>query len=220
MLGEAVRPFRSKSQMGKTKLQNFDSPFLTQNNLGKFENRLSSSGIFSHNLPRWRSSRRFRKTSKIGTLGLKNLKIELSSCQCSTISNGQRKETKRILFQIQKSQDVREEILGRTLDFPRTWRRKEVVLNLKLQPASKNIMRESLQNFESLSKAIQFTNVCENASIWHGVSAGMCFKKTFLAWTMVLENSFQHAESTHILEHTQYPEILQQLQVELKLDQS
>ena len=127
MLEEAVGPFRSKTQMGKIKLQNFDSPFLTQSNLGKFENRLSSSGIFSHSLLRWRSSRRSRKTSKIETLNLKNLKIELSSCQCSKISNGQRKETKRIVFQIQKSQDVREKILGRTLDFPRTWRRKEVV---------------------------------------------------------------------------------------------
>ena len=44
------------------------------------------------------------------------------------------------------------------------------------QPASGNRLRESLQNFESLSKTIQFTKVCELASFWHGVEAGMSYK--------------------------------------------
>ena len=66
------------------------------------------------------------------TLNLRNLKIELSSFQCSTISTEQEKETKKIVFQIVKNQDVREEILAGALDVPRPWRRKEVVW--KLQP--------------------------------------------------------------------------------------
>ena len=192
MLGEAVRPFRSKSQKGKTNLQNFDSPLLTQHNLEKFENRLSSSGIFSHNLPRWRSSRRFRKTSKIETLNLESLKIELSSCQCSTISNGQRKETKRILFQFQKSQDVREEILGRTLDFPRTWRRKEVVWKLQLQAyGSRHPKMDCEKVFRTLNHCPRQFNLRMFAKT-HRSGTGyrlVCVsKKTFLAWTMVFNN--------------------------------
>ena len=46
--------------------------------------------------------RRSRMICKIEKFNLKKLKIELSSFQCSTWSNGQRKETKIIVFQIQK----------------------------------------------------------------------------------------------------------------------
>ena len=54
---------------------------------------------------------------KSGLLNLRNSQIGSSSCQCSTTSNGQEKETKRIVFsKSEKGQDVREEILAGTLD--------------------------------------------------------------------------------------------------------
>ena len=46
----------------------------------------------------------------------------------------------------------------------------------RTEPASGNRLRESLQKFESLSKTVQFTKVCEDASFWHRVSAGMSYK--------------------------------------------
>ena len=63
---------------------------------------MSSSGIFSQDLCRWRSSRKSRKTCKIKTLNLKLLKIESSSRRCSMIwiSNGQREEIQNNVFQI------------------------------------------------------------------------------------------------------------------------
>ena len=76
----------------------------------------------SRDLPHWRSSRRSRKIC-IETLNLKILKDESSSCQCSMTSNGQREEIRKFVLQIQKSQGVCEEILARTLDIPRPWRR-------------------------------------------------------------------------------------------------
>ena len=50
---------------------------------------------------------------------------------------GQEKETKRIVFQIQKSQDVREEILAGTLHVPRPWRRKKWYGNCNYKPGAK-----------------------------------------------------------------------------------
>ena len=37
-------------------------------------------------------------------------------------------------------------------------------------------LRENIQDFESLSETIQFTRVCEDASFWHRVSAGVRYK--------------------------------------------
>ena len=42
--------------------------------------------------------------------------------------------------------------------------------------ASGNRLRENIQDFESLSETIQFTKVCELASFWFRVSAGMSHK--------------------------------------------
>ena len=44
--GGLVRPFRSKSKMGKSSYNNFNSHILTENYLELMENRLSSSGIY------------------------------------------------------------------------------------------------------------------------------------------------------------------------------
>ena len=41
---------------------------------------------------------------------------------------------------------------------------------------SGNSLRENIQDFESLSETIRFTRVCELASFWHRVSAGMSYK--------------------------------------------
>ena len=73
------------------------------------------------------------------------------------------------------------------------------------QPASGNRLRESLQNFESLSKTVQFTKVCELASFLHRVEACMSYK-TIPDVTMVLELSPQHAENIHFFGQTQDPE--------------
>ena len=61
---------------------------------------MSSSGIFSQELRHWRFSRRSRKTCKIEILNLRILKIESSSCQCSMILNGHRKEIQNNVFHI------------------------------------------------------------------------------------------------------------------------
>ena len=41
---------------------------------------------------------------------------------------------------------------------------------------SGNRLRENIQNFESVSKTIQFTKVCELASFWYRATAGMKYK--------------------------------------------
>ena len=46
--------------------------------------------------------KRFRIIFKIGTLNLKNSQTGSSSCQCSTTSIGQEKETMEFVFRIQK----------------------------------------------------------------------------------------------------------------------
>ena len=76
---------------------------LTERLLESMENRWSSSGIFSQDLRRWRSSRRPRKTCKIETLSLKILKIESPPCQCSMTSTGQSEEIPK-MCQIQKKE--------------------------------------------------------------------------------------------------------------------
>ena len=43
-------------------------------------------------------------------------------------------------------------------------------------PVSGNRLQECLQNFVSLEKEIQFTQICEVASFLEGVSFGMCCK--------------------------------------------
>ena len=42
--------------------------------------------------------------------------------------------------------------------------------------ASGNGLRENIQNFESLTKTIQFTRFCELASFWYRVDVGMKYK--------------------------------------------
>ena len=42
--------------------------------------------------------------------------------------------------------------------------------------ASTNSLRENIQDFEPLSQTIQFTKVCEIASFWYRVSAGLRYK--------------------------------------------
>ena len=68
------------------------------------------------------------------TLSLKNLEGRIVFMPMFIDMEGQDKETKRILFQIEKkSQDVRDKILAGTLDVPRPWRRKELVWKLQLK---------------------------------------------------------------------------------------
>ena len=65
--------------------------------------------------------------------------------------------------------------------------------------ASRNTLRENIQDFESLTEIVQFTRVCGNASIWYGVSAGMKYK-TKPPRTTVLVKSFHYAENTDFIE--------------------
>ena len=96
-MSENVRPFRSKSKMGK------------------YSRRISTVQFVQRIRNWWRTNwvrvEYFRRTYGIAdspkdpersaseTLNMKNLKIEFSSCLCSKTSNGQRKETKKIVFQ-------------------------------------------------------------------------------------------------------------------------
>ena len=77
-------------------------PFLTKNYWASMENQLNSGGIFSQELHHCRFFSESRMICKNGTLDWNNLEIESSSCRCSTPSNGQEKETKRNVFQMQK----------------------------------------------------------------------------------------------------------------------
>ena len=58
-----------------------------------------------------------------------NSKQGSSSCEYSTILIGQRKETMRFVFRIQKSQGIRENLLAKTLDVSRSSRRIELEWN-------------------------------------------------------------------------------------------
>ena len=89
---------------GKAKWQTLDCPLLTGNYWESMENQMSSSVMYSQDLPHCRFFRRPRLICKHETLNLRNLKIELSSCQSSLTSIGHEKETKR--FCLSKSQQV------------------------------------------------------------------------------------------------------------------
>ena len=71
--------------------------------------------------------KRSRMICESGTLNLKNSQPGSSSCQCSTTLMGERKEMMEFVCRLRKSPGIREEILARTLDVSRSWRRKEVV---------------------------------------------------------------------------------------------
>ena len=79
------------------------------------ENQLSSIGIFSQDVHHCRFIKGSRLICKDGILNQKNLRIVSSSCPCSMTLIGQRRETKRNVFQIRPSQDVREEVFAWTL---------------------------------------------------------------------------------------------------------
>ena len=102
MPGEVVGSFRSKPKMARPSGRLSKCPLLTKNCWESMENQLSSSGIFSRNLHHCRFFRGSRMICRNGTLNLKILESELSSCQCSTTSNGQEKETQRMVCQILK----------------------------------------------------------------------------------------------------------------------
>ena len=53
---------------------------------------------------------------------------------------------------------------------------KSVVFAQRTRAASGNGLRENLQNFQSLSNAIQYTRICELASFWYRVDVGMKYK--------------------------------------------
>ena len=71
-----------------------------------------------------------------------------------------------------------------------------------------NRLRENTQDFESLSETNQFTKVCELASFWKRVSAGMSFKNK-PDKDDCLEIPSQYAENTQFLEQTHVPELMQ-----------
>ena len=97
---EDAGTFRSESKMEKSSSRISTVQFLQRIWWSWWRiDWLSSSGIFTEDLLHWRSSRRSRRTCKIKTLNLESLKIESSSCQCSTTSIGQREEIQKNVFQ-------------------------------------------------------------------------------------------------------------------------
>ena len=59
----------------------------------------------------------------------------------------------------------------------RAWNHKKWSFLYLLQDKHlETVSRENIQDFESLSGALQFTRVCEDASFWYRVSAGMRYK--------------------------------------------
>ena len=66
------------------------------------EKKLNSSGIFSQDFRHCRFFRKSRMIYENGTLNLRNSQPGSSSCQCSTTSIGQEKETMEFVFRIEK----------------------------------------------------------------------------------------------------------------------
>ena len=60
-----------------------------------------------------------KKTCKIKTLNLENMKNRSSSCQCSMASIGRERKFRKVYFEFRTNHELREEILARTLDIPR-----------------------------------------------------------------------------------------------------
>ena len=91
-----------------------------QNYVELTENRLSSSGIFSQGLPRWKCSRKFWNICEVEVLNQKNFGIESSSCLCSTTSIGPREAIQRNVFRTPiKSRITRRDarkVIGHSLD--------------------------------------------------------------------------------------------------------
>ena len=96
MPGKNVRSFRCSSNMGRSSGRISTNRFLQRIYWNWW------SGIFSQDLRHWKSSTRSRKTCKNKTLNLKDLKIESSSCRCSTTSKGQRNAIQNNVSQIPK----------------------------------------------------------------------------------------------------------------------
>ena len=93
MSGKDVRASRGRCNMerststkiGQINSWNFKSPTRTENYLGSMENQLCSSGVFSKDSQHCRFSKRFKRNWTLVKQVQKNLKIESSSCQCSTV---------------------------------------------------------------------------------------------------------------------------------------
>ena len=80
-------------------------------------------------------------------------------------SEGWRKRTKFA----DKANSVNKEILKSVI----SQEVKSLVCAPRRKPASGNGLRESLQNFGSLSRTVKFTKICELAPFWHMVEIGM-----------------------------------------------
>ena len=142
---------QKRTEDGKPEWQTFNCPLLSKNHSESMENQLSSSGIFSKDVHHCRFFWWSRRICKSGTLNLKNLEIEFSSCQCSTTLNGQENETERFVFQLQKSQDVREEILARTLETIRSGMR---IAPANLRGRCNSIASQMVQQFKETSHPV------------------------------------------------------------------
>ena len=114
-------------QDGKVKWKNSKCPLLTKNWQESVENQLNWSDIFSQDR---RHCRFFRKSWMIcenGTSNLKNSQTRSSSCQFSTTSIGQEKETMEF---VEKVKEYAKRVSQGHCS--RSWRRKEVVWNSSL----------------------------------------------------------------------------------------
>ena len=105
--------------------QTFSCPLHTRNYWESMENQLSSSGTLSQNSHHCRFFKGSRMIFKNITLNLKKFGERIIfMLMFNDMEWTRKKETQRIVFQSDESQEVREEILARTVDVPRPWRRK------------------------------------------------------------------------------------------------
>ena len=94
---------------------------------------------------------------------------------CGAVSNwceqfGLTEEEKGQERTLDKGESVNKGMLKR--EFTRS---ELLVFSRMIEPTSGNRLRENIQEFESLPQTVQFTNVCELASFWYRVSAGMSY---------------------------------------------
>ena len=96
----------------KVKWKNSTCHLLTKNCWESMEKQFISSGIFSKGFRHWFCFKRSIKICERGTSNLKDSQTGSSSCQWSTTSIGQQKETKEFVFRNQKKVEEYGKILS------------------------------------------------------------------------------------------------------------
>ena len=151
----------------KAKWQNFDCVLLMENYWESSENQLSSSNIFQGRTS-LQILQKIQNDLVDRNIDQRKSKVDLYSCQCSTTLNGQEKDTKTILFQIQKNssrtrRDSRKDICA--LLGPGNEKKWYGNCNYKLEGKWDSIASQMVQRFKETGHPV-FTSA---SALSHGI---------------------------------------------------